>query len=122
MANMIQDGISWLAGQLKTHASNQVIYKRGTNTVTVNATLGKTEFEVEHDSGVVDRVETRDYLINAADIDFGAGPVKPQRGDKIVEVLNGTTHTRTVSVPTQGQVWSHDGFEVKLRVHTWERQ
>ena len=45
MANLLETGASWLANQLKAHASTDVIYVRGIDQVPVKATIGKTEFE-----------------------------------------------------------------------------
>ena len=45
MGNMLETGSQWLANQLKSHAANQVTYVRGLEQVSVQATIGKTEFE-----------------------------------------------------------------------------
>ena len=49
MPNLLQTGAAWLADQLKTHASTEVIYQRGADQVAVSATIGKTEFEIDDD-------------------------------------------------------------------------
>ena len=39
MADLLADGAAWLAGQLKSHASQAVTYERGVDTVAVQATM-----------------------------------------------------------------------------------
>ena len=41
MTNLLQIGASWLADQMKTHASIDIIYERGAEQVPVKATVGK---------------------------------------------------------------------------------
>ncbi len=124
MADLMQDGLSWLAGQLTTYAAQTVTYADDMDElVGIAATIGKTEFDItDNDGTVIDRVECRDFLIDSALLDFGDGVFLPQRGHTITEVLNGVTHVRTVSAPQSMPVWSHDGYMGKLRIHTWERQ
>ncbi len=122
MANVIKDGLAWMAAKLKAYASDAVTITDGTNSISgVLATIGKTEWEYEDESGVVDRMETRDFLIDATDLDFGSGPVLPKRGMKIVEVIGTVTFTRTVASPPGLSFWDHDGYYGKLRIRTWDR-
>ena len=71
MTDLLQTGSDWLADQLKAHASRSVNYSRGAESIQVDATIGKTEFEIEDDAGVVQRIESRDFLIHAADLQLG---------------------------------------------------
>ena len=81
MGNLLQIGASWLADQMKTHASIDVLYERGVEQMPVKATVGKTEFELDDGSGVVVRVQSRDYLIQAADLVLGGSETLPAAGD-----------------------------------------
>ncbi len=45
-----------------------MIYVRGAEQVPVKATIGKTEFELDDGSGVIVRIQSRDFLIHAADL------------------------------------------------------
>ena len=45
-----------------------VTYVRDLEQVPVQATIGKTEFEIDDGSGIVERFQSRDYLIHAADL------------------------------------------------------
>lgn len=120
MTDMLATGSAWLDGKLTSHASINVEYRRGSDSVTVAAVRGRTEFEsiTAGDLGVVERIESRDYLIMATEIDFGAGPVLPVRGDEIVEgglvyecvpfgTISGDTHWRYADI-----------YRNRLRIHT----
>lgn len=86
MANLFETGATWLADQLKTHASTEVIYVRGGDQVPVKATIGKTEFEIDGGSGVVLRIQSRDFLVHTADLVLGGTETLPVAGDLIREV------------------------------------
>ena len=51
MADLLRAGQEWLANQLKTHASNTVVYVRGANQVSVTAILGRTLMKLEDGYG-----------------------------------------------------------------------
>lgn len=113
--NMLASGASWLAAQLKTAAGSTVVYVRGNNAVEVTATIGSSAFEAANQSGVVERWESRDFLIPVGDLPFG----DPVQGDKIVEEINGVSVTYAVSTPRGVPPWHYaDGFRLIVRVHT----
>jgi hypothetical protein len=98
---MLDSAASWLAGTLVDHASLSVVYSRGrTKTVTLSAVPGRPD-GVRREPGL-GRVklddERLDFHLRPADLDFGDGPVDPERGDRIA--VNGLT--REVS-PVDGQ-------------------
>lgn len=124
MADMLADASNWLHGQRKTHLATTVVLRRGNKSVSVSATRGRTEFEVETspDLGTIGRIESRDYLIDAVDYDFGSGAVLPLRGDKIDETdADGRKFVYEV-LPfgmADGTHWRYsDPYRQTLRVHT----
>lgn len=115
MADLLSSGAAWLAGQLKTAAGTTVVYVRGQNAVEVVATIGNSAFEAANQSGVVERWESRDFLIATDDLPFG----DPLHGDKIVETINDIAVTYAVSTPRGVPPWHYaDGFRLVVRVHT----
>ena len=98
MPDLLQTGSDWLADQLKTHASRQVVYRRGAQQVAVQATVGRTLLKLDDGFGGV-RVEwtDRDFLIHAADLVLGASVVLPERGDKVRETVGTKTFVYEVS-------------------------
>jgi hypothetical protein len=119
MSNVLEQGAAWLADQLKTHASTEVLYTRGADQVTVNATIGKTEFEVDDGSGLLQRVQSRDYLIQAADLQLGGSPTLPLAGDRIRETVGDKTYVYEVMAPGKEPCYRFsDPFRRLLRIHT----
>ena len=119
MTNLLQIGASWLADQMKTHASIDIIYERGAEQVPVKATVGKTEFELDDGSGVVVRIQSRDYLIHAADLVLGGVETLPVAGDLIREAQGAKTFVYEVMAPGDEPHYRYsDPFRKLLRIHT----
>ncbi len=120
MPDLLQTGSDWLADQLKMHASRQVVYRRGTQQVTVQATMGRTLLKLDDGYGGV-RMEwtDRDFLIHAADLVLGGSPTLPERGDLIRETQGTTTYIYEVMAPGKEPAWRwSDTFRKVLRIHT----
>lgn len=112
--DMLSAGASWLTGQLKAAAGTTITYTRGNTDSEIVATIGRSTFEQQNQSGVLERWESRDYLIAAADLPFG----DPQRGDQITETHGGELVTYEVSSPRGVPEWHYgDAFRSIVRVH-----
>ena len=112
--DMLSAGASWLTGQLKAAAGTTITYTRGNTDAEIVATIGRSTFEQQNQSGVLERWESRDYLIAAADLPFG----DPQRGDQITEPQGGELVTYEVSSPRGVPEWHYgDAFRSIVRVH-----
>jgi hypothetical protein len=120
MADLLAQGAAWLAQQQKSHASRTVTYRRGAAAKVIDATVGRTVLEAPDDLGVVVRQEVRDYLVHAADLDFGAGPVPPQRGDQIEEPDGAAAAVYEVlPLGPEQETWRYaDPSRIRLRIHT----
>ena len=119
MTNLLQIGASWLADQMKTHASIDVTYERGAEQVPIKATVGKTEFELDDGSGVVVRIQSRDYLIHTADLVLGGVETLPVAGDLIREAQGAKTFVYEVMAPGDEPHYRYsDPFRKLLRIHT----
>ena len=119
MTNLLETGSSWLADQMKSHASVEVVYERGAEQVVAKATIGKTEFELDDGSGVVLRIQSRDYLIHTADLQLSGSPTLPVAGDRIRETQGGTTFVYEVMAPGNEPHYRYsDAFRKLLRIHT----
>ena len=115
MPDLLQSGSEWLADQFKAHASQSVAYSRGADSTTVLAMIGRTVFETSSDLGIDERWESRDYLIQAADLDLG----EPQRGDQIRETQGATTYTYEVMAPGKEPAFRFsDPYRKTDRIHT----
>ena len=116
MSDLLDVGFSWLERQRRRFLSQDVLYRRGAVVVTVPATVGKTTFEVVTAGGVLERIESRDFLISASDL---AVLDPPQRGDRIIEIRGNQTHTYEVLAPGREPHWrwSDPGHRC-LRIHS----
>ena len=79
MSNLLSDGMNWLEAQMTQHCSTPVNYQRGDSSVTVDAVLGKTDYQILDDSGFETGAFIWDFIILAADLGF-----EPAVGDVIV--------------------------------------
>jgi hypothetical protein len=120
MPDLLQTGSDWLADHLKTHASRSVVYWRGLQQVTVQATVGRTLLKLNDGYGSV-RMEwtDRDFLIHAADLVLDGSPTLPERGDIIRETQGSKTFVYEVMAPGGEPPWRWcDVFRKVLRIHT----
>ena len=119
MAHLLERASAWLDDQRTRHASRVVSYVRGSRTLDVSATIGRTMFEVDDGCGVLVQHESRDFLILAADFVLDDQPILPQRGDQVREAQGNTTFVYEVMAPGNGPCWRYsDAFRRTFRVHT----
>jgi len=89
VTDLLKTGLAWLEQQRVAHCSSPVEYQRGLDTVVVQATKGKTDYEVVDDYGATVGSHVVDFLIMADELGL-----KPEPGDVIVadgykyEVMN----------------------------------
>jgi len=115
MSDLLANGAAWLADQLAAGAARPCRYYRGTDYGIVNATIGRSHFEAQNTSGVVETWQSRDFIIRAGSLPFG----EPMRGDKIVEQIGGIDVTYEVASPRNTAWWEYgDTFRQTVRVHT----
>ena len=105
MTDLLQQASDWLEDQRTRHAASTVEYVRGSQSVELPATIGKTTFEVDDGYGVLVRHESRDFLVLAADLVFDDAPALPQRGDRIREIQGETVFVYEVTAPGKEPCW-----------------
>lgn len=119
MADLLEQGVSWLDGQIHAHAARTVTYRRGADSVQMAATIGRTPFEQVDESGFVHKVESRDFLLRTSDLVLGGAQVLPAEGDRVEEIDGSDTHTYEVMSPGDEPPWRYsDPYRKRLRVHT----
>ena len=119
MADMLEQGASWLDDQRHQHMTRSVSYARGASTVEVQATIGRTVFEQADEFGIVTKTESRDYLIRTADLVLDGLATLPKRGDLIRETDGTTTFVYEVLSPGDEPVFRYsDPYRKALRIHT----
>lgn len=119
MADLLQQGSDWLEGMRTAHASRLVVYVRGTDSVELPATVGKTVFRLDKGYGVIERVEARDYLVLAVDLVLGGAVALPKAGDRIRETEGDKAFVYEVMAPGGEPCWRwSDPYRRTLRIHT----
>lgn len=120
MSDMLQSGLSWMAGQLNDHASRMVTYVRGNlENAEVPATLGQSEFPKESQQGLTTQERTQDFLIKTSKLTLDNQAILPEPGDRIVVTGLGTFE---VCSPGGNEPdWRYsDAHHLILRIHTRE--
>lgn len=112
---LAERGLNMAARMLSDANGDDVDYSRAGETVTLSATFGRSEFQVETGSGVMIEYSDRDFIITAADLILGGVQSIPVRGDKITV----GTEEFEVLAPGGAQVYRPcDSTGIMVRVHT----
>jgi len=120
MSDLLQQGTQFLEDQRHQHMTRPVTYLRGADSVALNATVGRTVFDQQDQFGVIQRTETRDYLVRAADLVFVAGEqALPQVGDRVREPSGTGALLYEVMAPGNEPPFRFsDPERLTLRIHT----
>ena len=117
---MLADGAKWLGSQMKQFAGHEVTYTRGSDSITILATVGtSTHQTIDGKNGSLIKIKSRDFIVTAADLDFGSGPFKPERDDEITETIDGVEYRFRVMPFGQDPCYRFsDNHGVRFRIHT----
>ena len=119
MADLLEQASAWLDGMRAKHMARPVTYCRGEQSVEVQATAGRTVFQVADAYGVVEQSESRDFLVTAADLVLDGQAVLPGRGDRIRETQDGKVFVYEVLAPGKEPHYRFsDVYRRTLRIHT----
>jgi len=119
MTDMLRDASAWLEEMRHEHRTVPVTYVRGHEAVELQATVGRTIFEQRDDYGVLERVESRDFLVRAEDLVVGGDRTLPERGDRIREEQDGKVYVYEVMAPGREPHYRFsDPYRKTLRIHT----
>ena len=120
--DMISQGLAWLDAQRVKFLSRMVVYQRGSESLELAATIGRTEFEQADEYGIVHKTQSRDFLVSAADLVIAGATVLPKSGDRVRETTGGQTFVYEVLAQNQtGErpPWRYsDPQRRTLRIHT----
>jgi hypothetical protein len=119
MADLLERGAAWLGGMLQRHAARPVVYRRGSESLALSATIGQTTFELEDGVGGIEKFVSRDFLVPTAALVLGGSPTDPQAGDQIEETQGIVTFVHEVMAPGQKPCWRYsDPYRNTLRIHS----
>jgi hypothetical protein len=86
MSDLLGDALSWFQRQQRTICAESVTYARGSDTVSINATVGRSDvFASEQEAGVEYTDDMRDFIIDVADLELSGTAIVPQRNDVITQ-------------------------------------
>lgn len=119
MADLLEQGMTFLDEKRHQHMTRTVVYQRGASSVEVAATLGATTFEQADAFGIVQKIESRDFLIRTADLVLDEVQTLPKAGDRIRDVSGEQVFVYEVSAPGNEPPFRYsDPYRRALRIHT----
>jgi len=119
MPDVLEKGLAWLDDQRHAHMTRMVVYQRGGDAVEIGATIGRTEFEQVDEHGVVQRLQSRDFLVRSADLVLAGAPTLPKAGDRIREAASDQIFIYEVMAPGGEPPYRYsDPHRKTLRIHT----
>jgi hypothetical protein len=120
--DVLQNGAEWLNESRHACATKAVTYwcTSQERPIELLATIGRSEFAILDNAGIERHVETRDYIIRAADLQLDGTPVVPTRGDYIMESFGEAGNcTYSVLSPGDAPCWRYsDPYRQMMRIHT----
>lgn len=105
---------------LPAAAGGEIVYQRGEDRVWLEATWGRTEFQVDTADGVQIEYSDRDFIVAAADLVLSGIRITPQRGDRITLVGEDQTDKQVFEVLAPGSAQPYrlcDPEGVMLRLY-----
>jgi len=118
VGDLLRQGTQWLGDMLKQHASSRVTYRRDQASHEIDATFGRTEYEVEDEHGLRVGAEVIDFLVSAEAFPFE----EPEAGDQIIaDGPDGQAVVYEVmDLAGQGRWRWSDPYRTTMRIHTKE--
>jgi hypothetical protein len=121
MADLLAAGRTWLNARMKASGSTSIVYTNEDAQVVygIAATAGESTYRTTNQSGVEIQIKTFDWIIDANDLNFGAGRVDPEHHDIIAVSLNGRVcQFRVVPLGDDPCFRWADASGVRIRIHT----
>lgn len=119
MPDLLARGAELLAAKQSAAGSRPVRLVRGGASVTAQAVIGQTTFQVESAQGVAIDFQSRDYLIPAASLVLDGQIVSPREGDLIIESDGGQDYVYEVlAVGTEPAARYSGLYRSRWRIHT----
>lgn len=106
---------------LRSAAAIDVTYRRGADSLEIEAIPGQTKYESGNTDGLIEQYQMRDYTIEAAALIINGSVVLPEAGDQIVETDSQGNETVYELMSPGGDMpaWRFaDHGRTHLRVHT----
>jgi len=119
MATSFDSAVAGMARAVQGSRGVPVTYHRGGDALPLTAVPAEDRYLADDGHGLLQQQFVRDYLLLAADLDFGAGPTEPQRGDLIKETIGGAVKVYEVVALGGEPHWRYcDSGHTVMRIHT----
>jgi len=119
MTTSFNSAVAGMAKAVQGSRGVSVTYLRGGDALPLTAVPAEDRYLADDGHGLLQQQFVRDYLLLAADLDFGAGPAEPQRGDRIKEAFGDTVKVYEVVALGGEPHWRYcDSGHQELRIHT----
>jgi hypothetical protein len=113
------ESVAWLDAKRTAHNAQDVVYRRGTLSLTIAATPVRPVFLVVDDQTLILQAEARDFLVSAALVVVNGSPVPPAIGDRIEQTAAGIRYSFEVMPFGSEPAWRWSDTQYQtLRVHT----
>jgi hypothetical protein len=119
MSDKLKTAMQWLARQQREHQSSEIVYRRGSSSIALQATRGRSEFEAGSGDGAILRVETTDFIVHVSDLRLDGILEEPKRGDEIIEGTAEDGYLYEVMPGGSGiPSWRYsDDYHTRFRIH-----
>jgi len=109
---------------MEKNVSSPVVYVRGSQECELDASFGKTKFEIVDQVGMLQNVESHDFILRSASMLFGDELFIPRDLDEVRVTRGGHVHRyivtqygNTLEGNSQVSRWC-DPYGTQIRVHT----
>lgn len=124
MPDLLAAGNAWLVQAHKASVSQTVTYRRGTESVSVAATIGQGNMSLTQafGSGQLRRTE-KDFIFVAADLVISSVTIEPAAGDMIDITEGGATNRYIVRPASENEpefIWDESRISIRVHAKFWK--
>lgn len=119
MATSFDSAVAGMAKAVRRSRGVPITYCRGGDALALTAVPAEDRYLADDGHGLLQQQFVRDYLVLAADLDFGGGPTEPRQGDQIKETIDGQVKVYEVVALGGEPHWRYsDSGHTVVRIHT----
>jgi hypothetical protein len=115
MPDMLENGMDWLESQRTRFMSQLVTYTRGSDSIQISASCGRTQYQVADDTGMSVAAEIMDFIVHAGDLEIDGSLLVPEGGDTIT---TGRGTYEVMFLAGDGYWRYSDPYGKAIRIHT----
>ncbi len=113
----MQRGLDMLARALPEAAGGWIVLTQGAYSVSIHATYGRTEYQIEDANGTRIEHTDADFIVRTDEIILNGTITVPVDGMEIVKAEDTDSTYKVLPIPG-GKCFSRDATETLTRIHT----